>query len=526
MPSELSMRRSMRFLFDAGIRAHVAVLILLALSACGGGGGGDSGPTPTPPPPSPIPIFTPTPTIGAPTPTPTGGPIAGGPQVLLSEDQVVDGLEVSDIREAALGPDGAIAVIVRIAGAEGQQAVLRRTDDGTFESVIDPDSAPAGTDLTTLDNIRVSTDGSVLFDAGDEIDTNRLFVARAGDATALAGASPGIVGDEFRLLGDADLGRGGQVGFVGGGDPCVEDDEGSTRCTVHLYVAPATTATEVELEDADLTATSPRSPRVAVSDSGDVYFSLRGQGPEPAVIRVSGDEVETLLAVNAELEDVGQLINPTLEGINSEDQLLISTVLREDEAPRPTLLGVLDVSGEPAFTEIARERVSEGNDEIIRDLRPVGIDDSGAVLYLAVLGSDDPDDEETRLSLRLGNGTSTVEIATEGEQLPGSADFVISLTTPLFNRNGEVAFVAEVGDIEQTPSGPTVTVRETQALVRSVDGVYDVRLPAVDSGEEEPIRLLVQSLSGLDDEGLLLALGNREEDGERLLIAVPPPAEE
>jgi hypothetical protein len=222
---------------------------------------------------------------------------------------------------------------------------------------------------------------------------------------------------------------------------------------------------------------------------------------------------------------VGQLINPALEGINAEDQILVSTVLREDEAPRPTLLGVLDVSGdEPTFTEVARERQREG-DEIIRDLRPIGIDDRGAILYLAVLGSDDPDDEETRLSLRLGDGTSTIEIATEGEQLPGSADFVITLTTPLLNRRGEVAFVAEVGDIEQTPSGPTVTVRETQALVRSVGGVYGVRLPAIEPGEEG-LKLLPQSVAGLDDEGLLLALGNREEDGERLLIAVPPPAAE
>ena len=67
-------------------------------------------------------------------------------------------------------------------------------------------------------------------------------------------------------------------------------------------------------------------------------------------------------------------------------------------------------------------------------------------------------------------------------------------------------------------------VRETQALVRSVDGVYTVRLPAIEPGEDGA-KLLVQSLSGLDDEGLLLALGNREEDGERLLIAVPPPTD-
>lgn len=525
MSSESSLRRATRVIAGTELVPALLLAVLLSAVGCGGGGGGgDSGPTPTPARPSPIPIFTPTPTVAVPTPTPTGGPIAGGPQVLLSEDQVISGLEVSDIREAALGPDLAIAVLVRVAGAQGAQAVLRRTEDGTFESVFDPDSAPAGTDLTDLDNVRVATDGSVLFDAGDEIDTHRLYVAREGVAVALAGASPGIVGDDFRILGDADLGRGGEVGFIGGGDPCVEDDEGSTRCTVHLYVAPATTAVEIEVEDSVLTETSPRSPRAVVSDSGDVYFSLRGQGPEPAVIRVQGEDVETILAVNAELDPVGQLINPTLEGINGEDQLLISTVLREDEAPRPTLLGVLDVSGsDPSFTEVAREREREG-DEIIRDLRPIGIDDRGAILYLAVLGSDDPDDEETRLSLRLGDGTSTIEIATEGEQLPGSADFVISLTTPVFNRRGDAAFVAELGDIEQTPSGPTVTVRATQALVRTADGTYTVRLPAVEPGEEG-LLLEPQSLSGLDDEGLLLVLGNRQEDNERLLIAVPPPAE-
>ena len=504
-------------------RFLVPAVLALAAGCGGGGGGGPSGPTPTATPrQTPIPVFTPV--RATPTPSPTPTPPPGAAQVILSEgDTVAGNLRVNDIREAALAPDRQIAVIVRAAGSEARQ-VIRRKQDGSFESVFDASKAPAGLDLTTLGDLQSSDDGSVLFTGGDGIDTDQLYLATAGStAVALAGASPGIEKPEFRILGAQDLGPDGVAAFVGGGDPCMTDEEGSTRCDVHLYVTEGATPTEIVVEDNDLKNQNPRSPRAIVADDGATYFSVRGSGQEPVLLRVSGGDVETLLSVDSEVPGVEGLINPTLEAVGSNGRFVVTTSLRADEPPRSLVLGILTIAGgTSSFTEISRIGMARGTDSVVR-LQTIGIDDQGAVLFLETLeetGSE-AEDPPQHPALRLFDGAGTVDVAVEGEKLPGSDEFVIELRDPYFNHRGEVGLVAELGQIVQNPSGPTTTPRGTDVLVRSRAGVYSARLPSEDSAEG--VVFEGSELQGLDDAGTILAIGARQDENDELLLLVPPP---
>src|SRR5262245_4386410 len=448
-------------------RFLVPAVVLLVAAGCGGGGGsGPSGPTPTPTPrQTPIPVFTPVRASPTPSPTPTARP--GSAQVILSEgDTLAGNLRVNDIREAALAPDRQIAVIIRAAGSEARQ-VIRRKQDASFEILFDASKAPAGLDLTTLGDLQNSDDGSVLFTGGDGIDSDQLYLAAAGStAVALAGASPGIEKPEFRVLGAKDLGPDGVAAFVGGGDPCMTDEEGSTRCDVHLYVTEDATPTEIVVEGNDLKDANPRAPRAIVADDGAVYFSVRGSGQEPVLLKVSGGGVETLLSVDSEVPGVEGLINPTLEAVGSNGRFVVTASLRSEDAPRPLVLGILTIAGGTnSFTEISRIGMARGSDSVVR-LQTVGIDDQGAVLFLETLEETGSQAENPpqHLALRLFDAGNTVDVAVEGEKLPGSDESVIDLRDPHFNRRGEVALVAELGQIEQTPSGPTTTVRGTDVL--------------------------------------------------------------
>lgn len=521
-PGRMEWNRTCRRARDLAGRLLPALAIAFA-AGCGGGGGGGDGPTPTPSPrQTPIPVFTP------PQPTPaassTPPPAPGVPQVLLSEGETVAGdLRVNDIREAALAPERTVAVIIRASGSEAR-AVIRRREDGSYTTVFDATTAPPALDLTTLEDLEVSSDGAILFRGGDGIDTDQLYFAPPGSpAVALAGASPGVVAPEFRVLGDQDLGLDGEAAFVGGGNPCMTDEEGSTRCDVHLYLVEDGTLRELAIEDNDLKNLNPRSPRTVVAGGGVVYFSVRGTGEEPVLVRATGDDVETLFSVDTEISGVGGLINPTLEGVGPEGQYLVTTALREEEPPRPLVLGVLALEGSSRdFTEIARVGTARGTWTVVR-IEVLGIDDQGAVLYLETLEPTDSEEEEPpqRLALRLFDGATSVDVAVEEEKLPGSDEFVIELRDPHFNRRGEVALVAELGDIVQAPAGPTITIRGTDVLVRSRAGVYSVRLPA-----EEPIEGgLVEGdgIADFGDDGTLLALGSREDENDELLLLVPPP---
>src|SRR4030095_12645674 len=164
--------------------------------------------------------------------------------------------------------------------------------------------------------------------------------------------------------------------------------------------------------------------------------------------------------------------------------------------------------GTNSFTEISRIGMARGTDSVVR-LQTIGIDDQGAVLFLETLeeAGSEAEDPPQHLALRLFDGASTVDIAVEGEKLPGSDEFVIELRDPYFNRRGEVGLVAELGQIVQNPSGPTTTPRGTDVLVRSRAGVYSARLPSEDPAEG--VVFEGSELQGLDDTGTILAIGAR-----------------
>jgi hypothetical protein len=238
---------------------------------------------------------------------------------------------------------------------------------------------------------------------------------------------------------------------------------------------------------------------------------------------VSGGEAETLFSVDTEISGTGRLVNPTLAAVGTDGRFVVTTALQEEEPPRPLVLGILRIAGSTrSFTEIARIGMTLAGETIV-DLDALGIDDQGAVLYLATtrVTEGEEEDETPRPALRLFDGTTSVDVAIQGEQLPGSEEFVIELRDPHFNRRGEAAFVAELGDIVQTPNGPTTTIRGTDLLVRSRGGVYSTRLPAEEP--EEGVILEPAQLTAFDDTGTLLAIGSREEDNDELLILVPPP---
>jgi hypothetical protein len=238
---------------------------------------------------------------------------------------------------------------------------------------------------------------------------------------------------------------------------------------------------------------------------------------------VSNGEVATLFAVDSEVPETGELINPTLEAVGPDGRFAVNAAPRAEPTPRPLVLGVLTIQETPqSFTEITRIGMVRGAETVIR-AEVIGTDDQGAVLFLETLEETDSQAEEPpeRLALRLFDGASTVDVAVERERLPGSEEFVIELRDPHFNRRGEVALVAELGEIVETPSGPTATVRGTDVLVRSRAGIYTARLPAEESTGGPIIE--GTALQDFDDTGTLLAIGAREEENDGLLVLVPPP---
>ena len=106
-------------------------------------------------------------------------------------------------------------------------------------------------------------------------------------------------------------------------------------------------------------------------------------GDAPVLVRYDKGELETLLVANEELpNDVGRLNRPQVSAANADEKLLLTTTLASDANPRPTVLGILDGK---TFTVLDRETTPVG-DQVITDLRAVGLDEKGQALYVARIG--------------------------------------------------------------------------------------------------------------------------------------------
>jgi len=487
-----------------------SVLLALALSlaaACGGGGGGGGGSaTPTPNPggsPNPVPSMAP-----SPSPSPSGERA----RVILSENDTVAGLDIVDIEDATLNAAGAVGVIITPRGTDGARAVLLGDVTGEFSPLLTPSDPPAGDDLRTLARIRLAETGAAIFESGVGIDTDRLYFASDGLVQTLAGAAPGVVAPTFRILGDVVIGANGLVGFVAAGDPCTVDTTGLNPrdlCELHLLVAEDGVVTEVEDDQIALEELSPTRPQVAVADTGVAFFSMPGSGGAPVVARWDAGDLKTVLAANAELPDVGRLVSPQVVAANADEQLLLVTTLAEDERPRPATLGILD--GE-TLTILDREREPVG-DQVITDLRAVGLDEQGRALYIARIG--EPDDTDAPRTLRLSDGVTSIDVATEGAVLPGTTKTVISIESQRLNRRGDVAFVAELGRLE----GLTTIIEEVRAAVRLAGGTYLAPVSSARPGDIGTLSNL--EIAGFDDNANLLLTATRA-PSQSLLVFAPP----
>jgi hypothetical protein len=492
----------------AAARAAVAALVLLA-AACGGGGGGGNdggGTTPTPRPGS---SATPQPTA-VPTPTPLTGPHA---KVIMSENDTVAGLGVLDIQDAGMNNAGAVEAIISVRGTNGARAVLQGDTGGNFTSLLDPSAPPDGDDLKTLARVRLAETGAGIFQSGSGLDSDRLYFASDGTVQPIAGAAPGMIAPTFRVLGDVVLGGGGTVGFVGGGDPCTSDTTAANPrplCTIHLFVADDGTASEVGADAITVTNTSPTRPQVAVTDSGVAFFSVPGSGDAPVLVRVDKGQLETLLKASSSLPNgIGRLVSPQVSAVNASEQLLLTTTLASDTAPRPTVLALF-ANGN--FTVLEREGDPAG-DQVITNLRSVGLDDKGHALYLVRIGAVGATDAPR--TLRLSDAQTPVDIATEGASFLDTGKTLLSIASQRINRHGDVAFVAQLGHSD----GLTTVIDEIRAVVRRADGTY---VTPLSSAKPEDIGTVTNiTIAGFDDNANLLLITTRT-PSQTLLIFAPP----
>jgi hypothetical protein len=494
---------------------HAALPVLFAAilttSGCGGGGSGGGGPTVLPT----IPLVTATPVGPTPTPAPTTQ--AANVEVLLSAGDRIGptNLSVSDIQDAALNEDGSVVVIVTVTGTNGARAVFTRSTSGTFTSLFEPGTAPAGEDLTSLGRLRVAPSGDVLFEGGSGIDTDRLFLAHAGQTQLLAGGAPGITSPTFRILGDVTIGKTGRIGFIGGGNPCqITTVNNSQRisCDEHLYVADGFSVTEATNSNIKLAGLSPNSPQVVVADSGATYFSIPGANSAPTILKFSAGALAPVVAADTPFPVVGSLVRPQVVAINGSDALLLTTTLTNDPGPtRPTVIGRL--AGQN-FSVIARagDATSLGP---ATDLRALGLDDGGSALYLATVGTT-ADPKVGPKVLVVNDGGAPTEVATEGSTFQGTDLTVLSVEAPRINRAGDVVYLSKLG---QRDSG-TTTVAETRVIVHFADGRPDSVVSSRGVGTVGGLRSL--KIAGFNEDGSLLVIGLLDSSANRVLLKVDP----
>jgi len=485
--------------------------LLLPLACGGGGGGGGGGNTVTPTPIPTVPAATPSP-AGSPGPTPT--PQAGAARIVMQNgDTIAPGVVVNNIEDAELGNDGTIAVIVTVADAARDRAVFVRSPQGAYSSVFDSSSAPAGLDLHTLARLRMAPTNEFTFIAGSGLDSDRLFYSSATSVVPLAGEAPGVVAPTFRILGDLSIAKGGLVGFIAGGDQCTVTTVNTTTrttCTIHLFTASGGNVSEAMVTGIDLSDLSPTTPGVAASDSGSVYFSVPGSRSEPTVVRAAGGKVSTVLAADTNVTPIGVLKRPKVIAADPAGDLLLSSTVSTGSNTTAQVLGLLKT--DQSFMTIAQQGDAVGSQTVL-DLKAIGLDDTGQAFFQEHIGTTG-DAASAVLSLQLGT-TQPVEIARQGQPLTPGDLTVINLEAPRINRNGDVAFIALLGELEPGTS----RVEEIRAVVRRADGEL---VSAASTKTSSQIGALTDvSIAGFDDNGTLLLIVARGNAATRALVVAP-----
>ncbi len=480
---------------------HFLTLALLTLVACGGGGGSDDGTSNNVPSPAPsrIPVDPP---VTNPR-NPSTARIA-----LENGDRAIDGFVVGNIEDAALAADGSLALIA--AAEQGdQRAVLRLDEEGTLRTIFDETNAPDGIDLTTLTRLRMAPTGEIVFQSGAGLDTDQLHLALEDDVQTIAGLE-GATAPDFRILGDVRIAEDGLVAFVGGGGECeVDTGSGTPRdlCTLALFFSDGRDIVRIEDEEFELDRRPANDVEIAMNGAGDLFFSVPGRRTSPVVVRFDGSEPHAVLRNADELPGFGILSRVDVVDLDQEGRLLVELGVQPENSDDPVRdrVGLLDGD---QLTSFAVEGGAEG-DRTVSALRGIGLG-GGRALFEATL-LDGASEQETRC-LRLGDATSTVEIACEGDPFPGEESEVFSIGGTRINSVGDVLFVTTLG----TRGEGTTRVQERRASVRRASGEMVTIASSLDN--ETLGRVTRFTTVGFTDVGQALLIAERSRSSDRLLL--------
>ena len=484
-------------------RSSLRLLALTALlAACGGGGGGSTDAPSSSPTPRPTPVVPVTPP----------GPSGSTAQIVLRDgDLVGDDLLITNIEDAALGSDGSAAVVVTIADSGNRAAIVVRRPDGALETVFDPRGDASGVDAASITRLRLAPSGEMVFQSGTGLDSDRLHRIAGGRLETIAGAPPGPVFPDFRILGNVRIGDGGRVAFVAGGGECevvIGDDEPRVTCTNALWIADEASVERIDDESLDLVRQRASTIRVELDPGGDAWFSLPRRGSGPMLLRFADGAASVVLTGETELPGIGTLNSVEAVAINAAGQALLEASLQEFAGERrPQVLGLLQGD---QFTTIARGATTLGGANVA-SLRGLGIDGAGRALFEARLGDAEAPASQ-RNSLWLGNADGLTEIVREGETMPGEPVTVLTLLGSRVNAAGDVAFVAELGSIVDGVERRD----EVRATVRRADG----RLVTVASTRHTGQfgALSAMQIVGWDESATLLLIGTRGRSSDRVLL--------
>ena len=472
------------------------------LAACGGGGGSSSGTPQSSPTPRPTPV----------TPVTPPGPATSTAQIILRDGDLLPGdLRVANIEDGALANDGTSALVVTIADAGDRSAVLLRRADGTYSTLYDPRTDTTGLEASSIARVRLAANGTVVFQTGNGLDSDRLYRIADGRMEALAGAAPGPAFPDFRVLGNVRLASTGQVAFVGGGGECevvVGDTEPRVTCTNSLYVADDGGVQRLDASKLDLSRQRASTVRVELDPAGGVWFSLPRRGSAPMLLRWADGEATTVLDSATSLDGVGTLNSAEAVAINAAGQALLEGGLQEFTGDRrPQVLGVLDADG---FSQIALEGTPLDGANVAT-LRGLGIDGRGRALFEARLGDPDAAAEQQN-SLWFGDASGLVRIVREGSPFPGEETTVLTVLGSRVNAAGDVAFLTELGsNVDGVPK-----LEEVRATVRRADGTLVTIASTRHTAQFGALSAM--QIVGYDEAGTLLLIGTRGRSSDRVLL--------
>jgi hypothetical protein len=436
--------------------------------------------------------------------------------VLQTGDLIGGDTGVANVEDAAMAADGTLAVIVSVANRGGARAVARRSPGGRFAVVFGEGNASPDIDLRTLVRLRMAPSGEMVFQSGEGLDVERFFFVDEDSITTLAGAPPGVVAPDFRVLGNNRIGPNGVVAFVAGGHACEDSISpgGSLRhvCRISLYVAGDGAIERIGTGDLDLAEVATNSIRVELDPAGNAYFSVPGRREEPTLIRFADGEATALLTANLEIPGLGEPLGDVeAVDIAPGEQILLSGALRPrvEGGPRPGIVGILENG---VFSPIAVEGEAIG-DETVQSLRAIAIDGAGNALYEAQFADPTGASDTLQRSLRLAGSAGDVEIVREGRPAPdGGGATVVSIDAARGNEAGDVVFLTSLGRI----TDGTTFIEEIRATLRRADGTLQTLASSARSVQFGTISRML--IVGLDEQANVLLLAERGQSSDRALL--------